>query len=459
MFPEEFIRRLKSQEYIDSEWLLHSLDEPAKASIRINPAKWNNEPVDASPVPWCKTGFTFKERPSFTADPLFHAGCYYPQEASGMFLEVIFNQLFEERENIRILDLCAAPGSKSTHLATLVGKNGCLIANDVIKPRASILAENMTRWGIPNTIVTCNDPSETGRLRGYFDLILVDAPCSGEGMFRNIKAREEWSEENAVLCCKRQRRILLDIWPALKENGILVYSTCTFNPAENEENVKWLTEKAICENIKIDISSFPEITEINYKGTTGYGFYPGKTNGDGFFVAVVRKNEPTEELTFKHPDRHNSISTSDLKVAREMTCDYPGEIYKYGDTVFHTPLPSCEIQTLGKMLRIIKPGTALFKPLKNDFIPLHDSAVSLLTNKNFFPAVELDYHQSVSYLKKENINIPGSTIGWNIVKYRGVNFGFVKSTGNRINNYFPIKQRIMMNERFLDEKKIINWDT
>jgi len=459
MFPEEFIRRLKTQEYINSELLLHSLDEPPVPCIRINPGKWNNTPVDAFPVPWCKTGFTFKERPSYTADPLFHAGCYYPQEASGMFLEEIFNQLFEGRENIRVLDLCAAPGSKSTHLATLIGENGCLIANDVIKSRAAILADNITKWGFPNTIVTCNDPSEAGRLKGYFDLILVDAPCSGEGMFRDIKAREEWSEENTLLCYKRQRRILLDIWPALKEDGILVYSTCTFNPAENEGNVKWLTDNTLCENIKIDISAFPEITEINYKGITGYGFYSGKTNGDGFFVAVVRKNERTEEFKFKHFNKYNDISASDIKVAEEITEDYPGDIHKFGDTVYHIPIPASEIQTLGKALRIIKQGTALFKNLKNDFIPLHDLSVSLLTKENSFPAVELDYNEAISYLKKDKFFISGLTIGWNIVKYRGANLGFVKNIGNRLNNYYPVEFRIRINEKLLYEKKIINWRT
>jgi len=459
MFPEEFIRRLRSQEYIDSELLLHSLDEPAKASIRINPGKWNNKPVDASHVPWCKTGFTLKERPSYTADPLFHAGCYYPQEASGMFLEEIFHQFFAGRKNVRVLDLCAAPGSKSTHLATLIGENGCLIANEVIKSRAHVLAENITKWGFPNTIVICNSPSEIGHLKGYFDLILVDAPCSGEGMFRDIKTREEWSEENALLCYKRQRRILLDIWPALKEDGILIYSTCTFNPSENEENVKWLTENTLCDNIKINISSFPEIEEINYKGITGYGFYPGKTKGDGFFVAVVRKNERTAEFAFKHSDRHNGISSSDIKIAGEITNDYPGDFHKFGDTVYHIPIPSVEIQTLGKSLRIIKPGTALFKHLKNDFIPLHDLAVSLLTKENSFPAVELDYKQAISYLKKDNIIISGPTIGWNIVKYRGANIGFIKSLGNRVNNYYPIEFRIRIDEKLLYKKKIINWET
>jgi 16S rRNA C967 or C1407 C5-methylase (RsmB/RsmF family) len=260
LFPEEFVQRISSQKYINAEALLDALKEPSPVSIRINRAKWDKIPVDSDPVPWCENGWYLASRPSYTLDPLFHAGCYYPQEASGMFLEQVLLQSAGPLENIRVLDLCGAPGGKSALISDLIGPDNLLVANDVIRSRASILAETITKWGSGNTIVTNSDPAVFGRLPGCFDIILVDAPCSGEGMFRTEIAVSEWSSENASLCTERQKRILMDIWPCLKENGILIYSTCTFNPGENEENIRWLTGRNQAECIRMDLSSFECIT-------------------------------------------------------------------------------------------------------------------------------------------------------------------------------------------------------
>ena len=251
MIPEEFIKRIRIQNIYNSEALLKSLEEPSPVSIRINPSKWNKRPAGSEPVPWCDKGFYLRSRPSYTLDPLFHSGCYYPQEASGMFLEEVIRQTDGLPENSRVLDLCAAPGGKSTHLSGIIGPGSLLISNDAIRQRSLILEETLTKWGSGNILVTQNDPSAFGRLPGYFDIIVVDAPCSGEGMFRSDIARTEWSVENTLHCAERQKRILMDVWPSLKENGVLVYSTCTFNPGENEENLKWLLEKKEAEIIRI----------------------------------------------------------------------------------------------------------------------------------------------------------------------------------------------------------------
>ncbi|MCU0456691.1 MAG: RsmB/NOP family class I SAM-dependent RNA methyltransferase [Bacteroidales bacterium] len=279
MLPGDFIERIRFQPYLDQDVLIKALEEPAPVSVRINTGKWSHIPAGAEPIPWCVNGYYLNERPSYTLDPLFHAGCYYPQEASGMFLEQVFRQLFRGEEFTRALDLCGAPGGKSTHLSTLIGGNGFLVANEVIRQRALILAENITKWGLANSMVTQNDPAAFGALPGFFDLMLVDAPCSGEGMFRDQVARDQWSADNARLCSERQRRILTDAWPALKKNGILVYSTCTFNPSENEENVKWLVSERDAETLKIDISGFEGIKEIIHEGIYGYGFHPGRIRG------------------------------------------------------------------------------------------------------------------------------------------------------------------------------------
>lgn len=289
MYPESFIRRISTQEYIDAGELLDSLQQASPSSIRINLSKWNKWPLDSERVPWCSSGFYLKTRPSFTLDPLFHSGCYYPQEASGMFIEQVFRQIVNTDRYIRVLDLCGAPGGKSIHLSSMIGPGGLLVSNEVIRSRAAVLAENIAKWGAGNTIVTQNDPSVFTGLHGFFDVILIDAPCSGEGMFRDAVAINEWSEENTFHCSDRQKRILADVWPALDENGILIYSTCTFNPGENEENIKWLETSHQAESLELDLSEFPEITKIDFQGINGYGFYPGRIKGEGFFVSVIKK--------------------------------------------------------------------------------------------------------------------------------------------------------------------------
>ncbi|MGQ9620242.1 MAG: methyltransferase RsmF C-terminal domain-like protein [Bacteroidales bacterium] len=458
MFPDGFIKRIRTQEYINPERLLESLNSPTPVSIRLNHLKWNKVPSGSDSVPWCRTGYYISGRPSFTADPLFHAGCYYSQEASGMFLEVIFNRFFSGNNNLRVLDLCGAPGSKSTHLSSLIGECGCLISNEVIKSRVTVLAENITKWGIPNTIITNNDPSELSSLVGYFDLIVIDAPCSGEGMFRNLNTRQSWSENNADLCSRRQKRILLDIWPALKENGILVYSTCTFNPAENEKNIKWLTDKTLSECLKIDISPFPCITEISFKGITGYAFYPYSVKGDGFFISVIRKKESTGAFKRKKYGNIRPVTKEELKDAEVITGKTGNNFYKINDMVFHIPLEANEFLTLHNLLKIIKPGTELFKKVKDEIIPNHNLAVSLLLKKDIYPVIELSYNHAVDFLKKDNFNFPYTEKGWYIAVYKNCNLGFLRSTGMRFNNHYPVHWRIKMSREEIYGKQILKWN-
>ncbi|MBM3420072.1 MAG: RsmB/NOP family class I SAM-dependent RNA methyltransferase [Bacteroidetes bacterium] len=293
-FPNEFTARVAGQGYIESESLLAALAAESPVSVRINRAKWAGAPAGATPVPWCGSGYWLPARPVFTIDPLFQAGCYYVQEASGMFLEQAVRHTGCDAPGLRILDLCAAPGGKATHLASLAGPGSMVIANEVIRSRASVLAANITRWGTGNTIVTCSDPSAFGKLEGYFDMILADAPCSGEGMFRDEVARREWSTSNCDLCAGRQRRILSSVWPALKRRGVLVYSTCTFNPAENEEVTDWMMKSFYCSADLPPVTGFDGITVVpGGSGTAGYGFYPGKVRGEGLFMSVLRRNDGT----------------------------------------------------------------------------------------------------------------------------------------------------------------------
>ena len=249
--PEKLLNSLANIEGFDKEAFenVHASGEQV-TSIRINPAK-KSDPDSyrdrnlKSEIPWTDYGFYLESRPSFTFDPLFHAGCYYVQEASSMFLEHALKQTVDLSKPLRILDLAAAPGGKSTHIQSLISKDSLLVSNEVIRSRANILQDNIIKWGSENVIVTINDPKDFGRLENYFDVIVVDAPCSGSGLFRRDEdALEQWSLNNVQLCSQRQQRILADVWPALKQNGILIYSTCSYSTEEDEEIIDWMMEQS-----------------------------------------------------------------------------------------------------------------------------------------------------------------------------------------------------------------------
>ncbi len=446
MFPEGFLKRLQTQNYVDAGKLVRSLNDPSPVTIRINRAKWKSDPAGSDPVAWCRDAFYLVARPSFTLDPLFHAGCYYPQEASSMFLEEVFKQTTENRGNIRVLDLCGAPGGKSTHLSTMIRGNGILVSNEVIRSRAAVLAENLTKWGLPNSVVTQNDPAAFRNLAGYFDMILIDAPCSGEGMFRDPAVINEWSEDNAALCAERQKRILMDIWPALKEGGILIYSTCTFNPDENEKNIKWLLLNHKAESVRLDISEFNGIAEIDYEGITGYGFYPDRIKGEGLFISVLRKTESSIRSDRRvKPGKRSPAGFDEKRMVREWT-DFPDEsLMKTGEDLISVPGSYDDHFILAENLRIIKHGTKIFSVKSRDFIPSHDLALSIKIKNSVFSTLNINHEQALSFLRRESFGARETPSGWILVQYNGVNLGFIKNIGKRINNYYPVEWRIRMN--------------
>jgi 16S rRNA C967 or C1407 C5-methylase (RsmB/RsmF family)/NOL1/NOP2/fmu family ribosome biogenesis protein len=460
LLPVEFINRLDSQKYIDKEALLSALHEPSPASVRINPSKWKNSPENSEPVPWCNSGYYLGIRPSYTLDPLFHSGCYYPQEASSMFIEQAIKLTGNTGDNFRILDLCGAPGGKSTHLSHLIGPDNLLVSNEVIRSRAAILAETITKWGLGNTLVTQNDPAIFGRLPGYFDIILVDAPCSGEGMFRSKTAVDEWSVNNTTHCSERQKRILMDVWPALKENGILIYCTCTFNPGENEENIKWLTGKLQAECLQINITDFKGITEIDFQGIYGYGFYPDKVRGEGFFISVVRKTASQEGIIVRsHRKAELTPGKNDISVAGKWT-DFSNErLLKWGDEYFVVPCGMDDYIYLYQNLKIVKGGTKLFVVKKNIYLPSHELALSEHLKKDAFPQVEISLQDTIAYLRRDSFALHDSPVGWDLLTYKGVNLGFINNIGNRFNNYFPVEWRIRMDPPEPGYENIISWSS
>ena len=281
--PELFIERTKALLLDGYEAFEKALFSPPPVSIRVNNEKLDYQPSEDK-VPWSENGYYLAERPLFTADPFLHAGVYYVQEASSMFLEYIAKVLFQNANTV--LDLCAAPGGKSSLLSQILPFDSLLVCNEVITSRALILRENIIKWGNSNVIVSNNVPKDFGKLSSFFDVLVVDAPCSGEGMFRkNPKVAEEWSVQNVKINAKRQKDILQDSWNCLKNKGLLVYSTCTFNKEENEDNIAWIIENLGAKVLKIDVSQFDGIVETNY----GYRFYPHKVKGEGFFISVLQK--------------------------------------------------------------------------------------------------------------------------------------------------------------------------
>lgn len=445
MFPKAFIHRLKQQQNIDAEGLLHALEAPPTVTIRVNREKWKHRPLNSEPVPWCSDGYYIDTRPSYTLDPLFHSGCYYPQEASGMFLEQAFLKTADNKGYLRVLDLCGAPGGKSTHLSSLIGQRGVLVANEVIRSRAQILAENLTKWGTSNSVVTQNDPSAFIRLPGFFDLILVDAPCSGEGMFRDQVAIDEWSEENTAHCSERQKRILMDVWPSLKENGILIYSTCTFNPGENEKNIKWFTGKHKAEAVSLDVSDYKGITEIDFEGIHGYGFYPGKIRGEGLFYSVLRKTskEPGSGINDK-TGNDRKLSKEERTVVNHWTGFSNESLIKTGDDIISASGTYNDYNLIERNLKVIKAGTKILTVKAGNFIPSHELAMSAFFRNESFPVVSISPEMALHYLHRENITLKEAVKGWNVVSYNGVTLGFVKNLGNRVNNYYPVGWRIRM---------------
>jgi len=459
MFPKEFVQRVTGQKFINAEALLKALEEPSQVSIRINPSKWNKSPSNAESIHWCKNGYYIDTRPSFTLDPLFHSGCYYPQEASGMFLEQVLKQSSDLPENYRVLDLCGAPGGKSTHISDLIGPDNLLVSNEAIRSRAVILAETITKWGSRNTIVTQNDPAVFGRLSGYFDIIIIDAPCSGEGMFRDDTALNEWSIGSTVHCAERQKRILMDVWPALKENGILVYSTCTFNPGENEENIKWLIGKHEAENIRLNIAEFKGITEIDYQGVYGYGFFPDRIRGEGFFLSVIRKTGK-QGMNYIKNQRKPELKPgkNDFTVADNWTNFSKERLLKWGDELFAVSCSMDDYLHLYQNLKIIKAGTKIFVVKNDKYLPSHELALSLQLKLEAFPGNEINLPEALAYLRRDNFMLQNAIRGWNIVTYKGVRLGFVNNIGNRVNNYFPVGWRIRMRIPDPGAENILKWN-
>jgi 16S rRNA C967 or C1407 C5-methylase (RsmB/RsmF family)/NOL1/NOP2/fmu family ribosome biogenesis protein len=442
--PKEFEESLQNTLGISFSDFIASLQTPSPVSIRLNPNKQHSDNLNT--VPWSQFGRYLTERPKFTLDPTFHAGAYYVQEASSMFIEQAITQSVELSKPLRVLDISAAPGGKSTHLLSLLNSDSLLVSNEVIRSRASILAENIQKWGHSNVIVTNNDPEDFTKLTGFFDVILVDAPCSGEGLFRkDPNAIKEWSPDNVALCAKRQRRILADLWPALKQNGVLIYSTCTYNKFENEENIQWLNENHEFESIKLNIHPDWGIEAVEEKNVYGYHFYPHKVKGEGFFLAAIRKTEAQPEAHFKIRKGLNAPPKKILEQLNSWTTLTSPTFFTWNDVVYTVPKSiTKETEILLDHLKFVQAGTALATMKHDKLIPEHAAALAINLNKNNFLQLEVSEQDALKYLRKDPVEINGAPKGYTLITHKGLSLGWVNVLDNRMNNLYPKEWRIRM---------------
>lgn len=391
------------------------LQQSSSVSIRLNPFKTSEtiqiansfEPI---PIAWCKEGFYLNVRPNFTFDPLFHAGAYYVQEASSMFLSHVLRHLV--RKPVALLDLCAAPGGKTTCARTAIKEGSIVFSNEPINKRAQILAENVQKFGHSDVVVTNNYPRDYKKSKLEFDVIVADVPCSGEGMFRkDPQAILEWSEQNVTNCWQLQRSIIADIWGNLKPGGLLIYSTCTFNALENEENVAWILNEYDAQLLEVPTEKTWNITGSLINNPLGedkpfpvYRFIPGFTQGEGLFMAIIKKGGTSINL---EPNAEKLVAEANKKL----------KIMAHG----------------------VKQGIIKGKKI----IPDHSLALAINGDRSSYPNVEIDYETAIKYLRHEAIML-SAVVPKGIVTltYRGHAIGFANNLGNRANNLYPQEWRI-----------------
>lgn len=442
--PPQLLNSLSRLDHFDVQAFIDAHEkEERQTSVRINPFKPREPEFRADkPVMWCEGGFYLEQRPLFTLDPLFHAGAYYVQEPGSMFLDFALRRHMQEFPNPRVLDLCAAPGGKSTLLNSLIGESGLLVANEIVKNRVLPLMQNLSRWGTLNTAVTNNDPSAFSTVEGYFDVMVVDAPCSGSGLFRKQpEAIDEWSERNVQMCAHRQKKILEDALPALREGGLLFYSTCSYSEEENEQIVQWLRAHHQMTLVQPDVP--PEWGIV--KTEDGFRFYPHKTRSEGFFCALLRKEKqntggsrqkkPTAVLPLNHAQKQ--LVSGFIDPEKAHTVQVNGRPYAMASGVVEF------LSEAGGNFYLRKAGQLTGEVKGKDLVPSQDLAWSVYVREEV-PRIELPYPEALLYLKKQGFTSENASTGLKLITHNGLGLGWAKILSGRINNYLPNELRILM---------------
>ena len=440
--PELFISQL--HDLLPGEWeaLADAItsSEPSVA-VRVNDARGIGVPDEARCVPWCDQGFYLDGRPAFTFDPDWHAGRYYVQDASSMFIAHVIRHLVDEP--VRYLDLCAAPGGKTTAAMQALPQGSLTVANEIVPPRARVLADNVTRWGNPRCVVTNNAPAQLGRLEDFFDVVATDVPCSGEGMMRkDDEAIEQWTPTLVEQCAQRQREILAGVWPALRPGGLLIYSTCTYNRQENELIAHFIINELGATSIEVPIKPSWNIhAAIGSDAAHCYRFMPHRVDGEGLFMAVFRKhgNGPRQDIRVKEKNtkKADEIVSNWLAKPDEYVLD------QVGDLLIGVPHDiRREVVALRESLNVLHAGVELATVMGRKTIPHHALAMSLARAAQAFPVIEVDYLTAVRYLRGESISIDAPR-GHVLIAHEGAVLGFANNLGNRANNLYPKSLRIL----------------
>jgi 16S rRNA C967 or C1407 C5-methylase (RsmB/RsmF family)/NOL1/NOP2/fmu family ribosome biogenesis protein len=439
-FPEQFWLSLPAAWQAKQADIEQAHTLPAAISIRKNPLKPSTVFPEATSVPWALEGRYLNQRPFFAADPLWHAGAYYVQEPSSMFLEQALRQSLDLSVPHRVLDLCAAPGGKSTHAASLLSADSLLVSNEVIQSRVGVLAANMSTWGYNNTWVTNNDPQAFGAVGAYFDVLLVDAPCSGSGLFRKMPDYlNEWTPDFVTQCAARQERIVRDAYDALCEGGILIYMTCSMSVAENEAMLDTLMAEHALRSVPLSIDPNWGVEETqSERGAYGYRLAPHLLAGEGFYLAVFQKldGEPLKEplpVKAKKPT---------LLIPDGFYATDNAYLFLQGDMVLaiqenHRAI----LEALSGRLKWIKKGVALGKLIHGDLIPDHELALAVAGS--YPQRWNLTLADAQRYLQKEAIEHMPAKKGWYLMQYENTPIGWAKHLGNRMNNYYPTERRIL----------------
>ena len=446
-FTELMRKQLGAEE---AEHLFEALDSVSPVAVRLNPAKCGDEGVwsDGEEIAWSKNGRKLKERPSFTLDTAFHAGAYYVQEAASQFIAHIV--AVEELQGKRVLDMCSAPGGKTTIYSTAVGVDGLVVANEYVRSRANILADNVRKWGMGNVLVTNNAPEHIAQFEGWFDLVAVDAPCSGEGMFRKEEvAREDWSLEAVKMCAARQLSIVREAWQSLKAGGLFIYSTCTFNDEEDEGVLRTFIDEMgdvfePSQSIEVDDAWGVVRGEVGAFQT--FRFFPHKTDSEGLFVAVARKAEATTQRT---PKARKKVMQEVDKVSRKELSRWLQEAENYtfamvADTIYAYRTEQFKaVQALSEGLTAIYSGVAMGQIFKGKLKPDWALSQYVALNRAAVAVEELDEQRALDYLRKRDIAVGDMVEGMNLVTHNGRALGFAKKVGARCNNLYPNSLKIM----------------
>jgi 16S rRNA C967 or C1407 C5-methylase (RsmB/RsmF family)/NOL1/NOP2/fmu family ribosome biogenesis protein len=456
--PKALIESLKKIKNFDEAAFIdvHLENSKKVTSIRLNPQKntlltaFNISEVfndKVQKVPWCNSGIYLFERPSFTLDPLLHAGAYYVQEASSMFIEQFFLQHVDLNASLKVLDLCAAPGGKSTLIQSLISAESFLVSNELVKQRVNVLTENITKWGAENIIVTNNEPQHFAALKNYFDVIVVDAPCSGSGLFRKDKnAIAEWSEESVEHCSIRQKNILNSILPCLKKDGVIIYSTCSYSIDENEMIGDWFKENFELQSLPVKLEDDWGIVETLSEKTKNYGyrFYPNKVKGEGFFVTAFKNTSTVEQFEQPHfKNKNEKISIIEIEAVSKYLKNSEAFFYvPQQDEILAIPtFMQNDLYLIQSILYIKKAGIKLGSVIRKELIPHHELALSNIINTEV-ATVSVSKEMALQYLRKAEIKIETDLKGWVIITYNNFALGWIKILPNRINNYYPKEWRI-----------------